>query len=171
MTHFVPSAWIEWFPTSFLGQSLLPLWIISWPPSLPLRHRYQLSPRLPSQDFSGMFLLSLITAGLFNFMLLRVGVPSYLYFQELELDIEMEIHTHRHTHKNHVEGSLLYRILLFSVKPQHESAISIHISPPFQNSLPPPSSAHPSRLIQSPCLSFLSHTANSHGLSILHMVM
>ena len=26
---------------------------------------------------------------------------------------------------------MLYRILLFSVKPQHESAISIHISPPF----------------------------------------
>ena len=160
MTHFVPSAWIEWFPTSFLGQSLLPLWIISWPPSLPLRHRYQLSPRLPSQDFSGMFLLSLITAGLFNFMLLRVGVPSYLYFQELELDIEMEIHTHRHTHNNHVEGSLLYRILLFSVKPQHESAISIHITPPFWTSLPSPSPFHPSRVIQSPCLSFLRHAAN-----------
>ena len=30
---------------------------------------------------------------------------------------------------------------------------------------------HPSRLIQSPCLSFLSHTANSPWLSILHMVM
>lgn len=74
-----------------------------------------------------MFLLSLITAGLFNFMLLRVGVPSYLYFQELELDIEMEIHTHRHTHKNHVEGSLLYRILLFSVKPQRESLSSYHL--------------------------------------------
>ena len=31
---------------------------------------------------------------------------------------------------------MLYRILLFSVKPQHESAIGIHISPPFWNSLP-----------------------------------
>ena len=30
-----------------------------------------------------------------------------------------------------IEGQLLYRILLFSVKPQHESAIVIHISPPF----------------------------------------
>jgi len=29
---------------------------------------------------------------------------------------------------------------------------------------------HPSRLIQGPCLSFLSHTANSHWLFILHMV-
>ena len=38
--------------------------------------------------------------------------------------------------------------------------------------LPPiPSPSHPSRLIQSPCLSFLSHTANSCWLSILHMVM
>ena len=30
-----------------------------------------------------------------------------------------------------IEGQLLYRIWLFSVKPQHESAIGIHISPPF----------------------------------------
>ena len=30
-----------------------------------------------------------------------------------------------------IEGSLLYRILLFSIKPQHESAIGICISPPF----------------------------------------
>ena len=30
-----------------------------------------------------------------------------------------------------MEGLLLYRILLFSVKPEHESAIGIHISPPF----------------------------------------
>ena len=33
-------------------------------------------------------------------------------------------------------------------------------------SLSPP---HPSRLIQCPCVSFLSHAANSHCLSILHM--
>ena len=56
-------------------------------------------------------------------------------------------------------------------QPQHESAIGIHISPPFWASLQAPSPFHPSRLIQSPCLSFLSHTANSHWLSILHMVM
>ena len=30
-----------------------------------------------------------------------------------------------------IEGYLLYRILLFSVKPQHESAVGIHISSPF----------------------------------------
>ena len=53
----------------------------------------------------------------------------------------------------------------------HESAIGIHISFPFWTSLPSPSPSHPSRLIQSPCLSFLSRTANSHWLSILHMVM
>ena len=35
----------------------------------------------------------------------------------------------------------------------------------------PPISLPTSRLIQSPCLSFLSHTANSRWLSILHMVM
>ena len=70
-----------------------------------------------------------------------------------------------------IEGKLLYRILLFSVEPQHESAIGIHISPPFWTSLPSPSPSHPSRLIQSPCLSFLSHTANSHWLFILHMVI
>ena len=48
---------------------------------------------------------------------------------------------------------------------------SIHISPPFWTSLPSPSPSHLSRLIQSPCLSFLSHTANSCWLSTLHMVM
>ena len=52
-----------------------------------------------------------------------------------------------------------------------ESAIGIHISSPFSNSLPSPSPSHLSKLIQSPCLSFLSHTANSHWLFILHMVM
>ena len=45
-----------------------------------------------------------------------------------------------------------------SVKPQHESAIGIHISPPFWTSLPSPAPSRPSSLIQSPCLSFLSHT-------------
>ena len=60
--------------------------------------------------------------------------------------------------------------MLFSVKPQHESAIGIHISPPFWTSLPSPSPSHPSRLLQSPCLSSLRHTANSHWLSILYMI-
>ena len=50
-------------------------------------------------------------------------------------------------------------------------SIGIHISPPFWTSLLSPSPSYPYRLIQSPCLSFLSHTANSHWLSILHMVM
>ena len=30
-----------------------------------------------------------------------------------------------------IEGQLLYRMLLFSVKPQHELAIGVHISSPF----------------------------------------
>ena len=54
-----------------------------------------------------------------------------------------------------IAGSLLCRIWLFTVKSQHESAIGIHISPPSWTSLPPPSPSCPSRLIQSPCLSFL----------------
>ena len=61
--------------------------------------------------------------------------------------------------------------MLASAIPQHELAIGIHISPPFWTSLPPPFPSHPSRLIQSPCLSFLRHTANSRWLFILHMVM
>ena len=44
-------------------------------------------------------------------------------------------------------------------------------SPPFWTTLPSPSPSHSSRLIQSPYLSFLSHTANSCWLSILHMVI
>ena len=41
----------------------------------------------------------------------------------------------------------------------------IHISLPLRTSLPSPSASHPSRLTQSPGLSFLSHTANSCWLS------
>ena len=41
----------------------------------------------------------------------------------------------------------------FSVKPQHESPIGIHIAPPFWTSLPSSSPSHPSRLTRSPCLS------------------
>ena len=43
--------------------------------------------------------------------------------------------------------------------------------PPSGTSLPPPTSSHPSRLSQSPSLSSLSHAANSHWLSVLHMVV
>ena len=43
--------------------------------------------------------------------------------------------------------------------------------PSLLNLLSSPSPSHPSRLIQSPCLSFLSHTANSYWLSISHKVM
>ena len=43
----------------------------------------------------------------------------------------------------------------------------IHISPPFWTSLPSPFPSHPCKLTKSPCLSFLSQTANSHQPSIL----
>ena len=60
--------------------------------------------------------------------------------------------------------------MLVSAIQQHESAISVRISP-----LEPPSHApipsHTSRLLQSTMLSSLHHTASSHWLSILHMVM
>ena len=44
---------------------------------------------------------------------------------------------------------------------EHESAIAIHMSLP----------THPSKLSQSSGLSSLSHTANSHWLSILYMAV
>ena len=44
------------------------------------------------------------------------------------------------------------------VKPQHESAIGIYIPAPFWTP-PSPFPSHLSRLIQSPCLSFLSHNS------------
>ena len=47
----------------------------------------------------------------------------------------------------------------------------MHISSRFWTFLQSLPQSHPSRLIQRPCLSFLSHTANSHWLYILHMVM
>ena len=62
---------------------------------------------------------------------------------------------------------MLYSILWFSVIYQQESTIGTPMSPPSQPSLPSPSPSQPSRLSQSPCLSPLSHTANSHWLSIL----
>ena len=43
-----------------------------------------------------------------------------------------------------IEWYLLYRLLLFSVKPQHESAIGIHISSPFWTSLHSSFPSHPS---------------------------
>ena len=61
---------------------------------------------------------------------------------------------------------IAFRNVLFSVKHQHESAIDIHMSPPSRTSLP----SHPSSLLQSPCFSSLSHTANSHWLSTLYVV-
>ena len=52
---------------------------------------------------------------------------------------------------------------MFSVKPQCESAIGIHISPlHFETPSHLPPSSHPSRLIQSPCLTFLSLESKHH---------
>ena len=61
---------------------------------------------------------------------------------------------------------MLYKILLFSVRHHHESARDLCVPLPLE----PPSLSCPFRLIQSPCLSSLRHTASPHWLSILHMV-
>jgi len=67
-----------------------------------------------------------------------------------------------------IEGQLLYNVVLVSAIHQHGSAIGIHMSPPSSASLPP----HPSLLglSQITSLSSLSHTANAHWLSILHIL-
>ena len=69
-----------------------------------------------------------------------------------------------HFFPNLVEGKLLHSLC----HNQHESAVGIHMSPSFLISLP---FLPTSRLLQSPCLSSLSNTANFHWLSILHMVV
>ena len=68
-----------------------------------------------------------------------------------------------------IEGKLLHYIVLVSARHDHESAVGIHVSPPWLTSLPPPTPLQPSRMLQSPGLSSLSHTANSHWLSVLRM--
>ena len=66
---------------------------------------------------------------------------------------------------------MLYTIVMVSAINQHEAATDIHISLPFE----PPSylPLHPTPLgcHRAPDLGFLHHTANSHWLSILHMVI
>ena len=54
---------------------------------------------------------------------------------------------------------------------QHESAISVYMSPSLWPSVPLSSPSHPSRLSESTGLSSLGHAAKSHWLSILHMVV
>ena len=62
--------------------------------------------------------------------------------------------------------------MLVSAIHQHESAISIHMTPPSWTFFPPPTPIHPSRLLEQPkCLIPLSDAANFHWLSILHVVM
>ena len=63
---------------------------------------------------------------------------------------------------------IAYNIVLVSAIHQHESAIGTHMPP---CSFPPPVPPHPLRLSQSPGLSSLSHTPNSHWLSVLRMLV
>ena len=61
--------------------------------------------------------------------------------------------------------------MLVSAIHQHESATGIHMSPPSWIPLPSPAPSHLLRLSQSTGLSLLCHTAKSHLLSVLHMVI
>ena len=67
---------------------------------------------------------------------------------------------------------IAFNIGLISVIHQYELATGIHMSPPSWNSLPLPTLSHSSRLLQSPGLSSLSHTANLQvKIGILHMLL
>ena len=66
---------------------------------------------------------------------------------------------------------MLYSIVLGSAIHQHESAISIHMSPPSRTSLPLSTLSHPLGCHRVPDLSSLHHRANFHWLFVLNMVM
>ena len=63
---------------------------------------------------------------------------------------------------------MLYNIVLVSAIHQREWAIGMHMASSLNL---PPTPSYPSRLLQSPSLSSLSHRANSHWLSIRHMAV
>ena len=65
-----------------------------------------------------------------------------------------------------IDWWLLYNMCLIFVIHQHELTIGVHMSPSLWISFPSPVHSHPSRLLQSPSLSSLNHTANSHWVSI-----
>ena len=69
-----------------------------------------------------------------------------------------------HTHTQTVAFNV---VLVFAVQ-QSELDTCLHISRPAWCSLPP---SHPSRSPQSSELSFLSYTAGSHQLSVLHSAL
>ena len=64
-----------------------------------------------------------------------------------------------------------YNIVKDFARRQHEWAVGIHMSPLSCTHLPSSPASHPFRWSQSTGLSSLHHAANSHWLSILHMVM
>ena len=83
-----------------------------------------------------------------------MSLPQFIYFFNLFLIGEW----------------LLYNVVLLSAIQQHESAVSICISPPSWTYLPRPTPSHSPRLPQRTRLSSLHYTATSHERSVLHMV-
>ena len=61
--------------------------------------------------------------------------------------------------------------MFISVIYQHGSLKGIHMAHSSKASLPPLIPSQPSRISQSPSLSSLNYTTNSHWLSILHMLV
>ena len=79
---------------------------------------------------------------------------------------DLTIQTHSFFFFNWLMIGLQYFI---SAIHQHELAIGVRMSPSSWISLPSPTLSHPSRLLQSPSLSSLSHRVNFHWLSIFYI--
>ena len=95
----------------------------------------------------------------------------FVFFREFNASKNLVLSFFSKTYSFLIEGKLLPNIVLASAIHQHESAVGIHVSPPSWSSLQPLTPSHPSRLLLSPGLSSLSHTAYSRRLSVLHMVV
>ena len=135
-------------------------WRWDWIPiNFPLRTTFAASHRFWIIYFHWHFFYVFLNF-LFNFFLWSTGYLAGNCLTSIYLDFFFLI-----------EGYLLYRILLFSVIYQQESAIDTPMSPPSWISLLSSSQSHLSILLQSPCVSSLSHMANFHWLSIVHMLL
>ena len=67
--------------------------------------------------------------------------------------------------------TILYCFLSYTSRNQSCCTLGTQMSSSSWTSLPPPTSSHPTRLLQSPSLSSLNHTVNSFWPSVLHMIV